>query len=293
MSIRRSLFLGAAGLVLAGGVWAFGERYEDMIQEAERHWEADKYVASNQVLDKIIRMYPDRADPYWRKARNNFDILETMPREERPDRDTLIERYREIESLGKRCAELEPQNGSCFLYEAIGMGRRGTTQGILNSLGEIDEFEELLLRAVDLKPAYRANRGKSNSMGDAYNALGQFYRVVPDWRFLQWLFGAKGDLNRSVEFQRKAVELEPERIEYVKELGVSLICRGNKTGNHEDISEGEKYLQMVEDLPVIKPSDVIDKKQVKELLASPGLACGYSRDEQQEVSREAYERKEK
>ncbi len=293
MSIMRWVFLAGVGLILAGAVWASGESYGDMINEAERLWEADEYIASNQVLDKVIKMYPERADAYWRKARNNYDLLENTPREEKPDKDSLVERYREVESLGKRCAELEPQNGSCYLWVAIGMGRRGTTQGVLNSLGEIDDLEKTFLKAIELKPPYRANRGRANSLGDAYNALGQFYRVVPDWRFLQWIFGTRGDINKSVELQRKAVELEPERMEYVKELGVSLICRGNKTGSEADVSEGKKYLRKIEGLPVIKPSDIIDRKHAKELLARPQLACGYSRDEQQEVSREAYEKKEK
>lgn len=286
----RTIIAVLAVSLLAGGLISAAGSYEEMIDRAEQLWMQDKYVESNRVLEEIIRLYPDKAEPYWRQARNNYDILEDIPREQKPGKDVLIEKYREVERLGSRCEELAPQDGNCYLWHSIGMGRRGTTQGVLNSLGEIDDMEGLLLKAIDLKPPYRAENGVANAMGDAYNAIGQFYRVVPDWRFLQWVFGAKGDIDKSVEYQRKAVEREPDRIEYIKEFGVSLVCRGRKTGSHADVEEGKKQLERIAGLPSIKPSDMIDKQHAKDLIADPDLACGYSRDAQQEVSREAYDR---
>ncbi len=266
---------------------------DELVNRAERLWLNDRYEESNRTLDDAMKLCPDRAELYWRKARNNYDILENLPRDQKPPKDVLIERYRELERLGMKCEGLAPQDGNCYLWHSIGMGRRGTTQGVLNSLGDIDEMENLLLKTIELKPPYRAENGVANAMGDACNAIGQFYRVVPDWRFLQWVFGAKGDIDKSVEYQRKAVELEPDRIEYIKELGVSLICRGTKTGSQADIEEGKKVLGKIEDIPAVKPSDIIDRQHAKDLIADPDLACGYSRDEQQEVSREAYDAKEK
>lgn len=292
MSIRHILVLFVT-LLLPGLLYAGDKSCDELIRDSERLWLEDRYVESNRALDEAAGLCPERAEIYWRKGRNNYDILEHIPREQRSDKDALIEKYREIENLGKKCVELDPGEGSCYLWHAIGMGRRGTTQGILNSLSEIDDMEGLMLKAITLKPAYRAEDGTSNAMADACHVLGQFYRVVPDWKFLEWVFGARGDIDKSVKLQRMAMELEPERIEYTKELGVSLMCRGTKTGNQEDIEDGKRHLEKIKDLPVIKPSDLIDKEHVKELLANPGMACGYSRDEQQEVSKEAYDKKEK
>jgi len=92
---------------------------------------------------------------------------------------------------------------------------------------------------------------------------------------------------------RKAVELEPKRAEYVKELGISLVCLGKTTNNQKATDEGIQWLKKVETLPTIKPTDEIDKKHAKMILGNLELACGYSRDAQQDISRESYDKKKK
>ncbi len=289
MGKRSILPVLAIGVLLAVSSWGGEENCDEAVSRAERLWLNDGYEESNKVLDEAMELCPARAEVYWRRARNNYDILEHIPRDRKPGKVELIGRYREIEDLGRKCAEVDPEDGTCYVWQAIGMGRRGTTQGVLNSLRDVKDMEALLLRAIYLKPAYRAEGGRSSAMADACTALGMFYRVVPDWKFIEWVFGTRGDINKSVKLQSMAVELEPQRIEYVKELGISLMCRGERTGNQADIEEGKKHLEKVKDLPVIKPSDLIDKEHAKDLLADPGLACGYSRDAQQEVSQDAFD----
>lgn len=293
MHYIKYLLLAIFCLLFFQGISAGEKSYDKLISEAEKLWLENDYESSNKVLDEAIKLDPDRPEALWRKARNNYDILEDIPRDKKPPKNVLVERYSEVEELGKRCWAVAPDDGNCYLWEAIGKGRRGTTQGVLNSLGEIDDLEAAFSKAIELKPQYRAENGQANALADAYNGLGQFYRVVPDWRFLQWVFGAKGDIDKSVELQSKAVEREPGRIEYIKELGVSLLCRGTKTGNNQDIEAGKNELKKIKGLKATKPTDEIDKQHAEALIADPSLACGYSRDEQQEVSKEAYDKKEK
>ena len=170
------------------------------------------------------------------------------------------------------------------------MGRRASTQGILNTLSEIKDFESLIYQALELKPTYRAEQGKASPIADIYAILGQFYRLLPDWRIISLVFGTRGDLDKSIAMMRKAVELEPQRIEHNKELALSLICSGQKEDQPAGIEEGKKILRGIADLPVIKPSDIIDKEHAKMLLADPSLACSYSRDAQQDLSQEAFEK---
>ncbi len=277
--------------VMAWTAWAQGPKsFADLMAEAEQLWYGDDYAGSNRVLDEAIKQYPNQAESYWRKARNLFDQEEAIPRDQKPPKDELVKRYREVEALAAKCMALAPQDGNCTLWKGIGLGRRGSTQGVLNSLGEIKDLEAVMLKTIALKPTYRAEQGKASSLADAYAVLGQFYRVVPDWRILSLLFGARGDLDKSVAMNRKAVELEPKRIEHNKELGISLICSGQKRGRAEQIEAGKKILRGVADLPVLKPSDKIDQEHAKMLLADPSLCCGYSRDAQQEQSEDAFKK---
>ena len=116
---------------------------------------------------------------------------------------------------------------------------------------------------------------------------------MPDWFILQALFGTRGDLAKSVEYQRKAVARVPSRIEYNKELGVSLICYGQKNRDQKSVDEGREYLKKVAAFPVLKSSDKVDQEHAKLLLTNPDLACGYSRDAQQVQSREEFEKTQK
>ena len=273
---------------MAWTVWAQEQKsFAGLMDQAEKAWYADDYAGSNRALDEAIKLDPNKAESYWRKARNLYDQAEAIPRDQKPPKDELVKRYREIEALAAKCSALDPMDGNCTLWKGIGMGRRGTTQGVINSLGEMKELETVMLKTIALKPTYRAEQGKASSLADAYAVLGQFYRVVPDYRLLSLLFGTRGDLEKSVAMNQKAVEIEPKRIEHNKELGISLICFGQKRSQPAKIEEGKKILQGVAGLPVIKPSDKIDQEHAKMLLQDPSQACGYSRDAQQEQSEEA------
>lgn len=281
----------ALGLIAAlAAAQAQNKSFEELMAEAERLWYADDYPASNRVLDEAIKLYPNRAEPYWRKARNNFDIVEILPRDKKPPKEEVTRRYQEVEDLGRKCQALDPQDGNCPFWIAVGMGRRASTQGILNTLGELKEFEDYLHQALKLKPTYRAANGKADTLADLYAVLGQFYRLCPDWRLVEMIFGTRGDLEKSISMMQKAVALEPQRIEHVKELGLSLICAGQKQDRPDRLEEGKKLLRSIETIPVIKPSDQVDKDHAKMLLADPTLACSYSRDAQQDLSREAFEK---
>jgi hypothetical protein len=286
--------MGVLALILlpAAGSWTQEKSCDELMKEAEAKWLPRDYDGSDQVLEEAKKVCPERAEIFWRLCRNEYDRIEDLPREQKPGRDELIKRYRGIEAWADKCAELDPKDGNCPFWKAVGMGRRGTTQGILNSLSEAKDLEKVLLHAESLHPQYKSENGAANTMGDIYNALGQFYRVLPEWLCtfgIKQIVGVCGDLDKSVDYNRKAAAREPKRIEYQKELGVALLCRGQKKNRPEDVEEGKRILAGIQSLPDVKATDPIDKKHAQEILAEPKLACGYSRDAQQEQSQDAYQ----
>ena len=126
--------------------------------------------------------------------------------------------------------------------------------------------------------------------GDAYFALGQFYRLCPDWTIVQMLVGTKGDIDESIRWHRKGVAFTPTRAEMSKELGVSLLCKASRDDDPAALAEGKKWLNKALAMPSQKATDDIDKKQIPIILSRADDACGYSRDGWQEVSKEAYEK---
>jgi hypothetical protein len=96
-----------------------------------------------------------------------------------------------------------------------------------------------------------------------------------------------------VQYCKKAIELDPTRIEIVKEYGVALITRGLDNDNKKDIEAGKELLQKVSTLPLRLRTDKIDIKHSKMLLNDISLCPGYSRDEEQEISEEAFKKGQK
>ena len=289
------IFIGLAACIfsMVSIVNAEENSCDKLIQESEQMWVQAKFDESDRLLDEVIGLYPKLAEPYWRKARNEYDRIEAIPRDKKPGRDMLMERYLALEALADKGIELDENNGSCWLWKGVGIGRYGTTRGVLRSLFLAAELEEAWLKAESLKPAYRSEDGTSHAMGDCYHALGMFYRLVPEWLCyfpFSWLIGACGDKAKSVEYQRKAVALVPARIEYLRGLGISLLCHGQTYDVQEEIEEGKKILREMQSLPELKIYDKIDKAHARMILEDPSLACGYQRDAQHEVGQEAYEK---
>jgi tetratricopeptide (TPR) repeat protein len=279
--------------LIAPFVGAAEKSCDELIAMSEKQWMTSKFDESDANLDQVITQCPKLSEPFWRKARNIYERQEAVPREQRAGKEELLKQYKELENLADKCIELDEKDGNCWLWKGAAVGRTATTKGILTTLWVAEDVEKPWLKGETLKPVYRASDGSASTLADIYYALGMYYRVVPEWLCLfplKQIIGTCGDKAKSVEYQRKALKIEPQRIEYHKELGVSLICYGNSHDKPEAVEEGKKLLIGLQSLPVLKDSDKVDKDHAKTLLSDLSIACGYQRDKQQEVSEEAYKK---
>jgi hypothetical protein len=261
-----------------------------LIDQSEDLWSKLDFDQSDTPLEQARARCPERVEIYWRLARNEYDRLEMIPRDKKPPKEELLKRYGNVKALAEQCIALDENDGNCWLWKAVGIGRTGSTQGILATIPLVSEMEKTLLKAIELKPQYKAENGAANAMADLHCMLGIFYRVLPEWvcafPFRQ-IIGTCGDLDESVMHNRKSIEIEPRRIEFHKELGIALICRGQVRENEKDIREGRKILAALQDMNEFIPTDQMDKQHAMMILDDPSLACGYSRDAQQEQSKDA------
>lgn len=73
------------------------------------------------------------------------------------------------------------------------------------------------------------------------------------------------------------------RREGIKELGVSLLCKGYREDDEAAKAEGRMALQKGMTLPHTYPTDAIDPRPIPIILAREADACGYSRDSWEDV----------
>ncbi len=232
------------------------------------------------------RKDPKSARALWKHAMASYSQGELTPSEDKAARIPL---YEEMIALTDKCLTFAPEEAGCWHYKGVGVGRLGTTKGLLSSMMSASDVEEAWTRAIALDPKDAHVWGDPLLPG-VYLALAIFYRLVPDLWLVKMAIGTRGDKEKSVAMMRKAVAAQPYRLEMQKELAVSLVCLGHAKDNAKAIAEGQALFRRVVagdfDIEDIRATDAIDKRHAADMLARPELACKYSRDGYQEVDLE-------
>lgn len=221
-----------------------------------------------------------------------YEIAEKLDVKKSDEKQWKLDIYAKMVKIAEEGMKAAPEKGECYFMRGLANARMSTTKGILSSLFSAKQIEEDWLVAVSRHSDYVTPNGE-NLEASANIALGVYYRLCPSFFLLKWTFGISGDLEKAVQYCKKAYELDPTRIEIVKEYGVALITHGLDTKNDNDIAAGKELLQKVFTLPHRLRTDDIDVEHSKMLLNDISLCPGYSRDEQQEISEEAYKKSQK
>lgn len=230
---------------------------------------------------------PDDVDLIWQKAKFLFDIGEMAPRDGTElDKIAL---YKELLAIVEHGLELDPGNAQLLFAKGVGLGRLSTTRGVLASLFALKDIEEHFLAAANSPYVYEDLKSQLHMPCDIYLTLGIFYRVVPDSWVVGMLAGTRGNLDTSYSWLQKADQCAPDRIRTVKEVGVTELCIGTTRGDAALLERGKQTLARAQGLPLEFPTDFLDAEHAKSLVADPSLACGYSRDGQQERDAAALE----
>lgn len=231
-------------------------------------------LESARRYELIVVAVPEESYTYWRIARNYWRVGENQPLDFTSERG----RYFDLaESWAGRGLEVDPNCAACMLWKFVAMGRQATTRGLLTAVADVREMDQLIQRGIELAPSHRDNDGNI-TMGNLYYAGSVFYRVIPEWWWLKWFIGVRGNKEKSLGYARQAVKLAPVRIDYRVELGASLLCVGSENGDPGKIAEARQILESSRRLDDFLSTDALDKTHAVVLMRFPDRACGYSRD---------------
>lgn len=246
------------------GLWREGLRLE-----------RDDYLLDSAArYELIVGQVPEESFTYWRIARNYWRHGESLPTESAEERV----RYFELaEDWSARGLSIDPECAACMLWKFVSMGRQATTRGLLTAISDTREMDELLKRGIALQPTHSDDDANS-TLGNLYYAGAVFYRIVPEWFWVRWVLGMRGDKALSLEYARKAVAMADMRVDYRVELGASLLCYGASRKKPLAIVEGFEVLRQAEDLDLYLSTDHLDQSHARVLIEAPQKACGYSRD---------------
>jgi tetratricopeptide (TPR) repeat protein len=222
----------------------------------------------------LARAHPESAFLAWRIARNHWRRGERLPRDAKAERR---EAFRGALHWSDRAMSADPQCGECVFWKMAAMGRLATTVGAVESASMAGQIAELIDRGIALNPTYSDNEW-NHTLANLYFASSAFYRMVPDWFWLEWVLGVRGDKDRALAYIESALEMAPQRVDYNLEHGVVLTCIGVDRDDEVALARGRASLERARELPHLLGTDAIDQESAALLLRRPALACGYSRD---------------
>lgn len=247
-----------------------------LLQAVELQYDS-QFAAARERLEQARALRPADPVPCWLMARLVY--LELEQNADRLPAAERAERYREVEHWADLAVERAPGQAEGYLWQGVARGRIATSLGNLRIAlaGVVGGrgpawLEQTLCRAVELPDRFRFFG--FSTRGDALYALAQYYRLAPDGWYMRAL-GTRGDRTRAVELAGEAVDMQPVRIEYRKELAISLLCRGAEG----DAAAARRELGALLEIPAITPLDRIDQVHARALQERvPGNICLYSRD---------------
>jgi len=271
-------------LLLAGGVAAAsaGQGWppplDPVLQAAwERGLELEKresFAESSEQYQLLARALPDSATIRWRLSRNYWREGERLPTDDKGGR---LEWFQVSERWADDALQVDPECGECVLWKVASMGRVATTRGVVQSASKASDIARLIDYGISLRPEHVDN-DRNATLANLYYAGAAFYRVVPEWFWLELLIGVRGDRERALDYIQKAIEISGDRLDYQVELGAVLLCMGHDDEDEARLAEGRRVLSEAVELADFQTTDAYDRQHAGILMAQPERACSYSRD---------------
>ncbi len=161
-------------------------------------------------VEKLIEepLVFDNAQLLWRLGR----IYHWLGEKYAESKDVKLFYYTNGKTYTEKAVELAPDCPHSNFWLAALIGKEGETRGILQSLFMVRPMHDRLDAVLAIDADY----------ADAYYALGILYRLVPGWPL------SIGNLNKSLEYALRAVELMPENLEYQLGLAETYLAQKNK-----------------------------------------------------------------
>ena len=209
-------------------------------------------------LQKILEVDGRNFEALVKMARAYIDVGDMIPETGANWKERKLKEYAVAEDYARRALKVDPNSTWSHFWVAAALGNSAMVSPISRQLELANQIRGEIEKAIALD-------GKN---GLAYHAYGVWHRKVAEIGsasrvFASVLYGQSvpaGSLEKSVEYLKKAVELNPTFIVSRLELARSHIAR-------EEWEPARVLLRSIPDLPIQFSDDAKHKKQAAQLLA--------------------------
>ena len=233
------------------------------------------------ILNAALKATPNWIDGLWMQASFYFQMALALDPE--MENEKVLNYLTLAEASSKKCHSLDRTNPLCQLFLASIIAHRGTIDGVLSAISKAEQVESLWLNVARSKYNYNFTN-YITMQGAVRYALGIFYRLVPDSALVNWLYGVRGDLDKSITLHRTSLAIDDPRLPCSNlMLGVALICSSDEDPKDKRFTEGMSILTTAKNSNFIfSVNSKLCRRDANHILKKPEDACGYSTAKQQE-----------
>ena len=226
-----------------------------------------------EILDYVLERQPNWLDGYWLHGSESFILASSFPDEkDYPRAKSYLNAG--LEKV-QTCLEQDRGHMLCKFFLGSLLAKLSSIEGIFASLkhGKTirDSFHEVTKAEYNLK--FRPN---VSLQGSAFYGLGLFYRLVPDVFLIDWIWGIRGNLEKSIALHKTASQFDEYNPCSLLMLAVAQLCVHHEDESHPEFQSAMINLQRAQKIrPIDTPQEVCIQETFK-IQDNPSRTCGYT-----------------
>lgn len=223
------------------------------LDAADRAFMALRYEEADSLYNCLAASKPESADLYWKLARLNISIAESMSPD---DKSGKMPHYTKAVEYAQKAVQLDNNNASAHTWLAAALALKADKLGAKEKVRRAAEIKKELDKALGLNPKDDVAWSMLGSYHAQVSHIGWFNRFMGN-TFIGDM--PQGNIEEAEKEFRKAISLNPRVIRHYHELANILLENGRK-------KEALNILRAAETKPVLMKSDIRRLEQIRKLV---------------------------
>lgn len=234
-----------------------GSEIARRLQKADELYAQFKTKEALQELLKVLHVEPTNAEALSKAARAYIDYGDMIPEVGGDWQEKKIKHYLTAEEYARKAVKFEPDSTWGYFYVAASLGKIAMLSPTAKQIDLSKEIRAAVERAIALDP----------QNGFAYHVYGVWQRRMAEVGQMKRLLSAavlwrsvpQGSMEKSADYLKKAVSLNPTVIVHRLELAKTYIAMGRWQLARDSLNS-------VQELPIQFSDDAQHKKEAQRLL---------------------------
>ncbi len=233
-----------------------GSEVSQRLLKADELYAAFKSKEALKELQAVLQLQPENHEALSKSARVYVDFGDMIPESEPDWQAKRLKQYHIAEDYARKAIQADPNSTWGYFYVAVSLAKIAALSPVSKQIDLAEEIRDQVEKAIAMDPknAY------------AYTVYGIWQRRMADigkmsraFASLVWHSIPQGSLDKSADYLKKSISLDPTVIMSHLELGKTYVAMGKW-------QLARSSLKTALDLPIQFSDDAANKKNAQRLL---------------------------